>query len=245
MNDTTAGTGTEGDSTSVGSIRLLLADDHTMLREALRRAMEGAGLTIVGEAADGEEAVRLTAELNPDVVLMDVSMPILDGVEATRQIHRNAPDVAVLMLTMHADSDVVARALSAGAVGYMVKDASMNEVVEAVRLAANGDTALSVELANSMLGEVHRLAGMPTASAPGLPRNADGPSGGDGVITKREEEVLQLIAEGLSTPEVAARLYISVKTVKNHLASIYAKLDSRDRTQAVVRAVKMGIIRIS
>jgi len=223
------------------SIRLLLADDHTMLREALRRAMEGAGLDVVGEAADGEEAIRLSSELRPDVVLMDVSMPVLDGVEATRHIHRRDPDIAVLMLTMHADADVVARALSAGAVGYLVKDASMSEVVDAVRLAANGDTALSVELANSMLGEVHRLA----ESSPLTDRgSADAPPGVESVITKREEEVLQLIAEGLSTPEVAARLYISVKTVKNHLASIYAKLDSRDRTQAVVRAVKMGIIRI-
>jgi two-component system, NarL family, response regulator DegU len=221
------------------AIRLLLADDHTMLREALRRAMEGAGLAIVGEAGDGDEAVRLAIELRPDVVLMDVSMPILDGVEATRHIHREVPDVAVVILTMHADSQVVARALSAGAVGYIVKDASMSEVVDAVCLAANGDTALSVELANSMLGEVHRLASLPP------PSSASPPSTGDGVITKREEEVLQLIAEGLSTPEVAARLYISVKTVKNHLASIYAKLDSRDRTQAVVRAVRMGIIRIN
>ena len=219
-------------------IRVLLADDHTMLREALRRAMEGAGFTVVGEAADGEEAIRLTVELQPDVVLMDVSMPVLDGVEATRQIHRDYPDVAILMLTMHADADVVARALSAGAVGYMVKDASMNEVVAAVKMAADGDAALSVELANSMLGEVHRLAVAPD------PPSGSPVSAGDGVITKREEEVLQLIAEGLSTPEVAATLYISVKTVKNHLASIYAKLDSRDRTQAVVRAVKMGIIRI-
>ncbi len=224
-------------------VRLLIADDHTMLREALRRAMDGAGFTVVGEAADGEEAIRLSAEFHPDVVLMDVSMPVLDGVEATRQIHRSSPDIAVLMLTMHADADVVARALSAGAIGYLVKDSSMKEVVDAVRLAANGDTTLSVELANSMLGEVHRLAAMPSSAAQSA-RTPEGPAGGDGVITKREEEVLQLIAEGLSTPEVAARLYISVKTVKNHLASIYAKLDSRDRTQAVVRAVKMGIIRI-
>jgi DNA-binding NarL/FixJ family response regulator len=231
-----SGGGAEG--SPVSGIRILLADDHTMLREALRRAMEGAGLIVVGEAADGEEAVRLTADLRPDVVLMDVSMPVLDGVEATRHIHRDTPEVAIVILTMHADSQVVARALSAGAVGYLVKDASMNEVVDAVRMAANGDTALSVELANSMLGEVHRLAALPEAAARTAPV-------GEGVITKREEEVLQLIAEGLSTPEVAARLYISVKTVKNHLASIYAKLDSRDRTQAVVRAVRMGIIRIS
>lgn len=216
-------------------IRLLLADDHTMLREAVRRAMELAGLDVVGEAGDGEEAVRLAVALTPDVILMDVSMPILDGVEATRQIHRQLPDVHIVMLTMHADADVITRALSAGAIGYLVKDSSMAEVVEAVRLAANGDTALSIDLASSMLREVQRLSDAPVTTAPA-------PS--DQVITKREEEVLQLIAEGLSTPEVAASLYISIKTVKNHLASIYAKLDSRDRTQAVVRAVKMGIVRL-
>jgi len=226
------------------TVRLLLADDHTMLREALRRAMEGAGLTVVGEAADGEEAIRLAEALAPDVVLMDVSMPVLDGVEATRHIHRDHPDIAIVMLTMHADADVVRRSLSAGAVGYLVKDASMSEVVETVRLAAAGDTTLSVELANSMLGEVHRLARAPETAPTDPEGPMDAPSNPDGVITRREEEVLQLIAEGLSTTEVAARLYISIKTVKNHLASIYAKLDSRDRTQAVVRAVRMGIIRI-
>ena len=216
-------------------IRLMLADDHTMLREAVRRAMENAGLEVVGEAGDGEEAVRLAAEVLPDVILMDVSMPVLDGVEATRQIHRAVPDAHIVMLTMHADADVITRALSAGAIGYLVKDSSMAEVVDAVRLAANGDTALSIDLASSMLREVQRLGNAPPSSTT---------SAADQVITKREEEVLQLIAEGLSTPEVAASLYISVKTVKNHLASIYAKLDSRDRTQAVIRAVKLGIIRL-
>jgi len=214
-------------------IRLLLVDDHTMLREALRRAMESAGIRVVGEAADGEEAIRAVAEQEPDVVLMDVSMPVLDGVEATRIIHRDHPQVRVVMLTMHADAEVVTQAISAGAVGYLVKDSSTQEVVSAVRMAAHGETLLSVDLAASMLNEVHRL-GAPTTT----------PAAAEQVITKREEEVLQRIAEGLSTPEVAAALYISVKTVKNHLASIYAKLDSRDRTQAVVRAVKMGIINL-
>lgn len=214
----------------------MLADDHTMLREALRRAMEGAGIAVVGEAADGEEAARIAADLVPDVILMDVSMPVLDGVEATRLIHRDHPEIHIVMLTMHADADVVTKALSAGAVGYLVKDSSMSEVVEAVRLAASGDTLLSVDLASSMLREAKRLdaTAVPGPNAPPAEQ----------VITKREEEVLQSIAEGLSTPEVAAQLYISVKTVKNHLASIYAKLDSRDRTQAVVRAVKMGIIKL-
>jgi two-component system response regulator DegU len=219
------------------SIRLLLADDHTMLREGLRRSMEAAGFDVVGEARDGAEAVDLVGELHPNVVLMDVSMPVLDGVEATRQIHRSYPGVQVLMLTMHADAEVLTRALAAGAVGYLVKDSSTDEVVHAVRLAAGGDTILSPELAGSMLSEVHRLTDTPAGAAAPAAEN-------EGIITKREEEVLQLVAEGLSTPEVAERLYISLKTVKNHLASIYAKLDSRDRTQAVVRAVKMGIIRL-
>lgn len=217
-------------------VRLLLADDHTMIREALRKAMEAAGLDVVGEAGDGEEATRLAKELTPDVILMDVSMPLLDGVEAARQIHRNNPEIHIVMLTMHADAEVLTRALSAGAVGYLVKDCSMAEVVEAVRLASNGDTALSVDLAASMLQEVQKLSLLPAQTSLSPPAEQ--------IITRREEEVLQLIAEGLSTPEVAAHLYISVKTVKNHLASIYAKLDSRDRTQAVVRAVKMGIIHL-
>jgi len=220
------------------SVRVLLADDHRMLREALRRAFEAAGMTIVGEAADGAEAVRAVAKCHPDLVLMDVSMPVLDGVEAARQIHRDHPDVAIVMLTMHTDADVVRRALAAGAIGYVVKDASMGTVIETVRRAAAGDTSITAELANSMLGEVHRLSRVPLA--PGVAAGGND----DQIITRREEEVLQLIAEGLSTTEVAAQLYISVKTVKNHLASIYGKLDSRDRTQAVIRAVKMGIVKL-
>ena len=209
--------------------RVLLADDHTMLRQSLRRALSEHGLDIVGEAGDGEEAAQLAIELAPDVVLMDVSMPVLDGVEATRIIRDRAPAVQVVILTMHADKGVLDRAIRAGAVGYLVKDCTMEEVVRTVQQAASGETTLSAELAEAMLAEaVQPMAGVPTES----------------IITKREEEVLQLIAEGLSTTEVATRLFISVKTVKNHLASVYQKLDSRDRTQAVVRAVKMGIIRL-
>lgn len=216
------------------SVRLLLVDDHRMLRDGLRRSMEDQGFTVVGEAADGQEAVRLAQQLRPDVVLMDVSMPRLDGVEATRLIHRSLPGVPVVMLTMHADSDVMSQAIQAGAVGYLVKDCSTEEVAAAVRTASRGESALSPGLASSMLDQVHR-------------GRADGDGGADGgahVISAREEEVLQLVADGLSLPEVAARLYISVKTVKNHLASIYSKLEARDRTQAVLRAVRMGIIRL-
>lgn len=209
------------------SVRLLLADDHTMLRQSLRRTMEDEGLEVVGEAGDGDEAARLAEELKPDVVLMDVSMPVLDGVEATRLITEHTPGVAVVMLTMHADADVVARAIKAGAVGYLVKDCTTEELVRTIRQAASGETALSPDLAASMLEQAQAEQ-----------------AATESVLSPREEEVLQRIAEGASTTEVAEQLYISVKTVKNHLASIYEKLDARDRTQAVLQAVRMGIVRL-
>jgi len=211
-------------------IRLLLADDHRLLREGLRRSLSDEGFEVVGEAADGEEACDLVDELAPDVVLMDVTMPNLGGVEATKRIHATHPEVRVVMLTMHADAEVVAEAIRNGASGYLVKDCSTDEIADAIRLAANGETALSPQLAASMLGELRRLDRHDSED--------------ERLITKREEEVLQLIADGCSTPEVAEQLFISQKTVKNHLAAIYQKLDARDRTQAVVRAVRMGIIRL-
>jgi DNA-binding NarL/FixJ family response regulator len=213
------------------SIRLLLADDHRMLREGLRRSMNDQGFDVVGEARDGEEAVQLAAELRPDVILMDVTMPEVDGVEACRQVRAELPDTKVLMLTMHADQSVLANAIRAGACGYLVKDCSTEEIASAVRMAVSGETVLSPQLAASMLDEVRKLDQAPTAEE-------------ERIVTKREEEVLQLIADGCSTPEVAERLYISQKTVKNHLASIYQKLDARDRTQAVLQAVRMGIVHL-
>jgi DNA-binding NarL/FixJ family response regulator len=203
-----------------------------MLREGLRRSMVDEGFDVVGEADNGEEAVRLAAELQPDVVLMDVSMPEMDGVEATRIIRSTDTPTQVIMLTMHADTEVLAEAIRAGASGYLVKDCSTDEVADAVRMAASGDTTLSPQLAATMLDEVRRL-------------EVPDPSEEERVITKREEEVLQLIADGCSTPEVAEQLYISQKTVKNHLASIYQKLDARDRTQAVLQAVRMGIVHLT
>ncbi len=212
------------------SIRLLLADDHRMLREGLRKSLDELGFTIVGEARNGAEAVDLAAAVQPDVVLMDVTMPELDGVEATRQLKSRLPNTFVIMLTMHADQDVLAEAIRAGANGYLVKDCSTDEIAMAIEAVAGGETALSPGLAASMLAEVRRQ------------ENGQQP---ERVITAREEEVLQLIADGCSTPEVAEQLFISQKTVKNHLASIYQKLDARDRTQAVLQAVRMGIVSIN
>jgi DNA-binding NarL/FixJ family response regulator len=209
----------------------MLADDHRMLREGLRRSMTDQGFDVVGEARDGDEAIRLAEELLPEVILMDVTMPEVDGVEATRQIRLQFPEIKIVMLTMHADQEVLASAIRAGASGYLVKDCSTEEIASAVRMAASGETALSPQLAASMLDEVRKLDQPATADE-------------ERVITRREEEVLQLIANGCSTPEVAEQLFISQKTVKNHLASIYQKLDARDRTQAVLQAVRMGIVHL-
>ena len=212
------------------TIRLMLADDHRMLREGLSRSMREQGFDIVGEAGDGAEAVALALSVRPDVILMDVTMPEIDGVEACRQVRAQLPDTKVVMLTMHADQGVLTSAIRAGATGYLVKDCSTEEIASAVRMAAGGETALSPQLAASMLNEVRRWD---------QPHKEE-----ERVVTKREEEVLQLIADGCSTPEVAEKLYISQKTVKNHLASIYQKLDARDRTQAVLQAVRMGIVHL-
>lgn len=207
----------------------MLADDHRMLREGLRRSMTEHGFDVVGEASDGAEAVDMAGDLSPDVILMDVTMPELDGVEATRLVKAANPAIRVIMLTMHADQEVLAAAIRSGASGYLVKDCSTEEIADAIRSAVSGETTLSPALAASMLDEVRKLD---------APNQAEE----DRIVTKREEEVLQLIADGCSTPEVAERLYISQKTVKNHLASIYQKLDARDRTQAVLQAVRMGIV---
>ncbi|MGB8859822.1 MAG: response regulator transcription factor [Ilumatobacteraceae bacterium] len=207
------------------AISVVLVDDHTMLRQGLRRALEAEGIEVIGEAADGEEGVRVALATRPDVVLMDVSMPKLDGIDATRRLLAAKSEMRVLMLTMHVDRDVFDNALKVGAVGYVTKDSSVSEVVEAIRLAANGDRPMSPRLAEALLNEALRDT--------------------DGIISTREEEVLQLVADGLGTNEIAERLFISHRTVKNHLASIYEKLDARDRTQAVLTAVKMGIVKLT
>jgi two-component system response regulator DegU len=205
-------------------LSVVLVDDHTMLRQGLRRALEAEGITVLAEAANGADAVKAALLHKPDVVLMDVSMPNVDGVEATRMLVNADARQRVVMLTMHMDRDVIDRSIRAGAVGYLTKDSSISEVVVAIKLAATGDRPMSPRLAAAMLHEARRQ---------------------DGVVSAREEEVLQLVADGYGTNEIAARMYISQKTVKNHLASIYDKLDARDRTQAVLTAVKMGIVKLT
>jgi len=192
--------------------RLLLVDDHKLLRQGLRRAVEEAGFDVVGEAGDGEEAVRLAIELQPDLVLMDVTMPVLDGIEATRRLRHSAPEARVVILTMHGEEETIARALRAGALAYLLKDCSSDQVAETLHAVAAGETELSADLARSLLAE---LPGPEPTVATSL--------------SQREAEVLQLFADGCSTVEVGQKLYISAKTVKTHLQNVFRKLNVRRR----------------
>lgn len=219
--------------------RVLIADDHQLIRQALRRALADAGFDVVSEAGDGEQAVRLTRQLHPDIVVMDLSMPVLDGMEATRRIHEDDEAVKVVVLTMHSDDHLLVDALHAGAVAYLTKACSMHEVVETVELIDGGEVLLSSELASSILQDMRRAGGS------GDGGEGDRGRAGRSPLTPREEEVLQLVADGRSTTELADELYISAKTVKNHLASIYTKLEARDRTQAVLSAVRLGIVHLN
>jgi two-component system, NarL family, response regulator DegU len=216
-------------------VRVLIADDHAMVRDGLHWALEHAGYEVVGEAADGEEAVEMAEQLRPDLVLMDLSLPVLSGVAATKRIRSLVPTAKVVVLSMLSDETAVSSALAAGAVGYLVKDSTTAEIVSAlgqVMVAAPGKLVVSPSAATVTSDSDHaaQVARQPSGSRP--------------IISKREEEVLRLVATGASIPEVGRRLYISAKTVKNHLSSIYQKLDSHDRAQAVLKAVRMGLIQI-
>jgi DNA-binding NarL/FixJ family response regulator len=208
-------------------MRVLLADDHQILRDGIRRGLESAGEDVVGEADNGEEALELVRETKPDIVLMDLSMPVLDGVSATRRITEEFPDVRVVVLTMHDDPQRTRAALEAGAVGYMTKGTSFADVLDTLRRAMAGEEVLSPHLAASMLS---------AATEPDQPPE---------LLSERQREILQMIADGLSTKQVARELGITQKTVHNHLNAIYRRLDTQSLTHAVLSAVRLGIIDLS
>ena len=211
-----------------GSISVLVADDHPVVRDGLR-ALIGSlpALTLVGEADTGSAAVRLAVSLRPDVVIMDLEMPDLDGIEATRQILRATPATAVLVLTMFEDDDKVHAALRAGARGYLLKGASQDEITRAISAVATGGAVFGAKVAARVIG---RLADPPAAPAPPFPR-----------LSVREREVLDLLAAGLPTRGIAARLTLSEKTVANHLATILTKLGLASRAEAIVAARDAGL----
>ena len=205
-------------------IKILLADDHALLRDGLRRSFEAAGDDVVGEASTGEEAVTLAKALQPDVVLMDLSMPVMDGIEATRLIRDALPGVRVAVLTIHDDIDKTRDAIAAGASAYLSKGTSFADVRDTVLRVADGDTVLSPALAGAML----------TTAAENKVN--------DDLLSDRQIEILQAIADGMSTKQAGRYLGITTKTVHNHLNAIYRKLDAQSLTHAVLGAVRLGII---
>lgn len=219
------------------SLRLLVADDHPLIRQGLRVSLSGQGFDVVAEAADGRSAVDLTLQHRPDVVVMDIGMPELDGLEATRRILSARPAARVLILTGHDDEQMRDAARAAGARAFVVKTAPTQVLTDLVRALARGEAPIGRS------PDAH--AGPPARrDLAGLARLGPPPRLHDPVLTRRETEVLQMFANGRSTVEVARTLTISQKTVKNHLTSIYQKLNVRDRTEAVLLAVRMGIIRL-
>lgn len=206
-------------------IRVLIADDHTVLRHGLRLILnEADDLTVVGEAADGEQAVAQALALVPDVVLMDVNMPGFDGVEATRRIRAARPKVHILMLTVSDKDRDLFGALKAGARGYLLKNAESSEVLEAIRRVAAGEAILPPSLTARVLDELATPISTPEK------------------LTRREKEVLKLVAQGLGNKEIAATLHISENTVKTHVRHILEKLNLRSRTEAATYAVRTGLI---
>ncbi len=210
-------------------IRILIADDHAVVREGTRQILEQEpDLEVIGEAADGEEAVRLATTLKPDVAIIDISMPVMDGVEATRRIKANAPGIAVLILTAYDDDQFVFSLLEAGAAGYLLKSVRGRELIDAVRAVHAGESVLHPTIARKVL---NRFVSAPTAPLEKKPAP---------MLSEREIEVLKLATRGLSNQDIANELCLSLRTVQAHLGHIFNKLQVSSRTEAVVRAMKEG-----
>jgi DNA-binding NarL/FixJ family response regulator len=222
---------------------VLLVDDHDFMRAGLRFVLEAkTDLVVAGEASDGEEAVALCREVRPDVVLMDITMPKMDGIEATRLIKAETPETAVLVLTSHVAEDLLMEAVRAGAAGYVLKGSGYGEVVGAVEAVLEGETSLDQGLAMRLLRRVAE-----SADTNGWARGASAPADGAGrPVTKplsaRETEVLRLLATGKTNRQIAQDLFVSLSSVKTHVQRIIKKLGVSDRTQASVRAVEMGLL---
>jgi len=213
-------------------IRILLADDHPLIREGLRRILEmDPQIEVVGEVGDGQGAINKTRILDPDVVLMDLKMPGTDGVEASRVIRREFPEIRIIILTV-ADDDDMLEVIRAGASGYLLKDVEPGELLKAIHTVYEGRPAFHPIVTSRLLGEYNRLS-MPV-------RKDDEIS----MLTEREKEVLGLIAQGESNKNIAHKLFISEKTVKNHITSIFRKLKVEDRTQAAIFAIKKRMVEV-
>jgi len=219
-------------------VRIIIVDDHRLFREGVASLLRKvAGLALVGEASSGEECLPLVEELMPDIVLMDINMPGLGGIEATRLLASRQPNVGVIMLTMLEDDESVFAAISAGARGYVLKDADRGSLIRAIRSVAHGEALLSSAVAQRVLDQFSKLKAQPMI--PAQPLNTLAPIFKE--LTARELEVLKLIVKGYRNREIAAQLVISEKTVGNHISNIFSKLQVNDRSQAILRAIKGGL----
>ncbi|MFD9475458.1 MULTISPECIES: response regulator [Streptomyces] len=218
---------------SGGPVRVLLVDDQPLVRSGLRMLMaHHPDLKVVGEASTGAEAVRLAGEIDPDVVVMDIRMPGMDGIEATRLITAGPAASRVLVLTTFDEDDHVYGALRAGASGFVVKDMALDDILAAVRVVAAGDALIAPGVTRRLIAE---FAGRPASATARSPRSAEG-------ITEREREVLTLVGRGRSNTEIAEDLFITVATAKSHVSRLLTKLDARDRVQLVITAYETGLV---
>ena len=216
----------------MSTVRVLIVDDQALFRAGLRTLLSTRPeLEVVGDAENGEQALALAASLRPDVVLMDLKMNVLDGVAATRRLRVQSPDCRVVALTTFEDDELVFEALRAGALGYLLKDAPVERLVEAVLAAARGESVLQPSVASKVLAELSRLT--TTSPRPVAPELAK--------LSEREREVLQLLSRGASNKEIASALFLAEGTVKNHVTNILDKLGVTDRTQAALRARELGV----
>lgn len=213
----------------MNTIRILLADDHPFFRDGVRLLLDSTeDTTVVGEASDGEEAVALAAAIEPDVILMDINMPGLNGIEATRRIVGTRPQTGILMVTMYDDDESVFAAVRAGARGYVLKGANQVELLRAIRAVAGGDAVFGPALASRLMA--YFSAPRPSVSYQPFPE-----------LTDRERDVLTLIAQNRGNAEIADRLFLSPKTVRNYISSIFSKLQVADRAEAIARAREAGL----
>jgi DNA-binding NarL/FixJ family response regulator len=222
-------------------IRVLLVDDQTLIRQGIHLLLEiEPDIQVVGQAANGDEALQLAAALHPDVILMDVRMPGMDGVTATRELGVRFPEIKVIILTTFEDDETVFEGLKAGARGYLLKDISSEEMAEAIRKVAAGEALIQSRLTSKVLAEFSRLASVTDRQTPARAGSSNGAL--PVPLTERELEVLHALAQGLSNREIAGQLVITEGTVKNHVSSLIEKMGVRDRTQAVLKGQELGLI---
>lgn len=211
-------------------IQILLADDHALIRDGLKKILSmEPGFRIIGEAVNGKEAVELSLQLTPDIILMDINMPVMNGIEAAKQVKNNQPGIGIIALTIHDDEEYVSELINSGVSGYTLKDINSEELVETIKKVFKGESVFHPDITRKLLGEFRRMAG----DYKGRPN-----------LTARELEILEHVTLGANNREIAGNLFISEKTVKNHLTNIFKKIDVNHRTQAALYALKHKLTRM-